>query len=268
MSTVASSRGRVVLVGAGPGDPELITVKGLRCLHAAQVVVYDRLIHPRLLDEVPATAERIFAGKVPHGASCEQGWIQEILIDRAQKGRVVVRLKGGDPFVFGRGGEELEACRAAGIPCEVVPGVSSAIGVATAAGIPLTHRGLARSFGVFTAHRPEDLAKADWQALARLDTLVVMMGVEALPQVTRRLIEAGLPAGRPAAIVERGTWAEERALLSPVEDLPFRALEAAIRPPAIALIGEVVRLYRPHEPGSLASLLENLEIEVPELVAG
>jgi uroporphyrin-III C-methyltransferase len=245
-----SGRGIVYLVGAGPGDPELITVRGLRRLREAEVVIYDRLVHPDLLAEAPAGAERIDAGKAPGWMrgrrsgrpSASQEEIHALLVDRAQAGRTVVRLKGGDPFVFGRGGEELLACAAAGVPCEVVPGVTSAVGVPTAAGIPLTHRGLAASFAVVTAHRAADLDDVDWPALARADTLVVLMGVARLPYVTAALIRAGRPRATPAAIVERGTWEDERVVVGTLADLAARAAAAGVRSPATIVVGETVAL--------------------------
>jgi uroporphyrin-III C-methyltransferase len=235
----------VYLVGAGPGDPELITVRGLRRLREADVVVHDRLVHPDLLAEAPAGAERIDAGKAPRRSgrpSASQEAIHALLVDRARAGRVVVRLKGGDPFVFGRGGEELLACAAAGVPCEVVPGVTSAVGVPTAAGIPLTHRGLAASFAVVTAHRAADLDDVDWPALARADTLVVLMGVARLPYVAAALIRAGRPRTTPAAIVERGTWEDERVVVGTLADLAARAAAAGVRSPATIVVGETVAL--------------------------
>lgn len=242
--------GIVYLVGAGPGDPELITVRGLRRLREAEVVVHDRLVHPDLLAEAPAGAERIDAGKAPRWTrgrrsgrpSPSQESIHALLIDRARAGRVVVRLKGGDPFVFGRGGEELLACAAAGVPCEVVPGVTSAVGVPTAAGIPLTHRGLAASFAVVTAHRAADLDDVDWPALARMDTLVVLMGVVRLPYVTAALVRAGLSRTTPAAIVERGTWEDERIVTAPLGELAERAAAAGVRAPAAIVVGETAAL--------------------------
>lgn len=241
-----TGRGIVHLVGAGPGDPELITVRGLRRLREAQVVVYDRLVHPDLLAEAPPGAERIDVGKAPRWAtdrpSPSQEEIHALLIDRARAGRVVVRLKGGDPFVFGRGGEELQACAAAGVPCEVVPGVTSAVGVPTAAGIPLTHRGLAASFAVVTAHRAADLDGVDWRALARMDTLVILMGVARLRYVTANLVRAGWPRTTPAAIVERGTWEDERIVTATLADLAERAAAVGVRSPATIVVGETVAL--------------------------
>ena len=248
-----TGRGIVYLVGAGPGDPELITLRGLRRLRQADVVVYDRLVHPDLLAEAPPGAERIDVGKAPgwvhrKGGSrsgrppASQEAIHALLVDRARAGRRVVRLKGGDPFVFGRGGEELLACAAAGVPCEVVPGVTSAVGVPTAAGIPLTHRGVAASFAVVTAHRAADLDDVDWPALARVDTLVVLMGVARLPYVTAALVRAGRPRATPAAIVERGTWEDERIVTGTLADLAEGAAAAGVRSPAVIVVGETVAL--------------------------
>jgi uroporphyrin-III C-methyltransferase len=242
------SSGRVVLVGAGPGDPELITVKGLGWLRRAEVVVYDRLVAPSLLDEAPAAALRIYAGK-SRGRHCiPQSAITPLLIHHAAAGRLVVRLKGGDPFVFGRGGEEALACRAASIPVEVVPGISSAVAVPAAAGIPVTHRGLASSFAVVTGH--EDPSKprteVDWAALARsVETLVVLMGVGSLPTIAARLVAAGRAASTPAAVISRGTTPAQQVVTGTLADIAERARH--LSPPATIVIGEVVRLagYRP-----------------------
>src|SRR5260370_12892314 len=208
-----SSRGRVFLVGAGPGDPELITLKGLRCLRQAQVVVYDRLICPDLLDEASSQAIRVFVGKEPGRHSMKQEEINMLLITYAQQGRLVVRLKGGDPFVFGRGGEEALALADAGIPFEIVPGVSSAIAVPAYAGIPVTHRDLATSFTVVTGHeqRNNTSSSVNWETLAALEgTLVIMMGVETLPYITQRLLAGGLQPNTPAAVIQQGTVAQQR----------------------------------------------------------
>ena len=220
------SRGRVVLVGAGPGDPDLITVKGLRWLRRADVVVYDQLVGAALLEEAPAGALRIFAGKSAGRHCLEQSAINAILIHHAEAGRLVVRLKGGDPFVFGRGGEEVLACARAGVAVEVVPGVSSALAVPAAAGIPVTHRGLASSFAVVTGH--EDPAKpgsaVDWERLATaVDTLVILMGVGALPRIAFRLLAAGRSAATPAAVIHRGTTEAEETLVATLGDIAVRA---------------------------------------------
>jgi uroporphyrin-III C-methyltransferase len=232
----------VVLVGAGPGDPELITVRGLRWLRRAEVVVYDRLVNPELLEEAPAPALRIFAGKSAGRPCLPQAAINALLIHHAAAGRLVIRLKGGDPFVFGRGAEEVLACRGAGIPVEVVPGVSSAIAVPAAAGIPVTHRGLSSSFAVVTGH--EDPTKpgaaVEWERLATaVDTLVVLMGTAALPAIGARLIAAGRDPHTPAAVIHGGTTEAQRVVAGPLEDIARRA--AHLPPPTTIVIGEVVR---------------------------
>jgi uroporphyrinogen III methyltransferase / synthase len=235
------SDGRVVLVGAGPGDPGLITLKGWRWLRRAEVVVYDQLAAAELLDEAPPDALRIFAGKSAGRHCLEQSAINAILIHHARAGRLVVRLKGGDPFVFGRGGEEILACARAGVAVEVVPGVSAAIAVPAAAGMPVTHRGLASSFAVVTGH--EDPAKpesaVDWERLATaVDTLVILMGVGTLPRITARLQAAGLAADTPAAVISRGTTEEEETVVGTLGDIAARA--ARLQAPAVIVVGETV----------------------------
>ena len=233
----------VYLVGAGPGDPDLITVKGLRCLRMADVVVYDRLIDPALLDEARPDATRIFVGKGAGYHTMPQEQINALLVAHARQGRVVVRLKGGDPFVFGRGGEEAAALAAAGIPFEVVPGVSAAIAVPAYAGIPVTHRGHGSLMTVVTAHECAPAAGVDWEALARVGgTLIIMMGVAALPRVTQRLRDGGLAPHTPAAVVEQGTTAQQRVVEGTLADIAERAAAADIRPPAITVVGAVAAL--------------------------
>ena len=237
------SRGRVVLVGAGPGDPELITLRGLKWLRLAEVVVYDQLVAAGLLDEAPEGALRIFAGKSAGRHYLEQSAINAILIHHAQAGRFVVRLKGGDPFVFGRGAEEVLACARAGLTVEIVPGVSSAIAVPASAGIPVTHRGVASSFAVVTGH--EDPAKpgsrVDWERLvSAVDTLVVLMGVGALPRIAARLLASGRGADTPVAVIHRGTTEAEETVVGTLGDIARRA--AHLTAPALIVIGEVVAL--------------------------
>lgn len=234
--------GIVYIVGAGPGDPELITVRGLACLRRTDVVIYDRLVNEALVDEVPPWAERIFAGKAPGMHVFRQEKINALMIERAQAGQVVVRLKGGDPFVFGRGGEEIQALAEAGIPFEVVPGVTSALGVPACAGIPVTHRGVSGTFAVVTAHRAGNQDDVNWAGLAAIDTLVVLMGVKRLSHVVAMLIRHGRSPETPVAIVERGTQPGERVLTGTLGDIAERAALAVIRPPATIVIGEVVRL--------------------------
>jgi uroporphyrin-III C-methyltransferase len=236
-----SGQGIVYLVGAGPGDPELITVRGLRCLRRADVLVYDRLVDAALLAEAPPHARRVYAGKAPGRQALRQEEINALLVRQARAGRVVVRLKGGDPFVFGRGGEEAHACAAAGVTWEVVPGISSAVAVPGAAGIPLTHRGVAASFAVVTGHGAgED--RNDWSALARLDTLVVLMGAARLDAVAALLQAHGKPGATPAAVIENGTRSGERVLIGTLSDIAAQAAAAGLCSPATAVIGDVVGL--------------------------
>jgi len=240
-----SSRGRVYLVGAGPGDPELITLKGLRCLRVADVVVYDRLISPYLLDEAPSQAERVFAGKEPGCHSMKQEVINALLIKYARQGRLVVRLKGGDPFVFGRGGEEALALAHAGIPFEVVPGVSSAIAVPAYAGIPVTHRDHASSVTIVTGHeqRKHISSAVNWEALAKVGgTLVIMMGVEALAHITQQLLAGGLSPDTAAAVIQQGTVPQQRVITCTLVNIAERARIANVKSPAIIVIGTVVTL--------------------------
>ena len=237
--------GTVYLVGAGPGDPDLITRKGLRLLRQADVVIYDRLIPLELLEETRADAELINGGKQPTRHRLAQADINALLIDRALKGKAVVRLKGGDPFVFGRGGEEALACRAYGIPFEVVPGVSSAIAVPACAGIPLTQRHISSAFTVIAGH--EDPAKAassiNYAALAKLGgTIVILMGVKNLPAITGQLLDHGLDPDTPAAVIEWGTTARQRVGSGSVAKIAAIARRKEIKPPAITVIGEVARL--------------------------
>jgi uroporphyrin-III C-methyltransferase/precorrin-2 dehydrogenase/sirohydrochlorin ferrochelatase len=233
----------VALVGAGPGDPELITVKGRRLLAAADVVVADRLVPGALLSELRADAEFIDAAKIPYGPAAAQDEINRILVERARAGKFVVRLKGGDPFVFGRGGEEALACAQAGVPVTVVPGVTSAIAAPAGAGIPVTHRGVAHEFTVVSGHVPPDdpASLVDWPALARMrGTLVVLMGLKNLPAIVDALLAGGRDAGTPAAVIQDASTDAQRVLRGTLGSIVADAAGAAIRPPATAVIGEVV----------------------------
>jgi uroporphyrin-III C-methyltransferase len=250
----------VVLVGAGPGDPELITLRGLAWLRKAEVVVYDLLVAFALLEEAPPSALRIFAGKAAGRHCASQSSINAILIHHAAAGRLVVRLKGGDPFVFGRGGEEVLACRRAGISVEVVPGVSSAMAAPAAAGIPLTHRGVAASFVVVTGHedpaKPADApgGRVDWDAVARAaDTVVVLMGMASLEAIARRLVAAGRDPDTPAAVIHRGATPTQRVVTGSLRDIAARA--AGLGAPGVIVVGEVVRLAAtgPREKTALAA---------------
>ena len=230
----------VYLVGAGPGDPGLITARGLDLLRGCDAVVYDRLAAPELIDEVPNRAQRVFVGKEPGCHSRTQAEINALLVELGKSGGVIVRLKGGDPFVFGRGGEEAEALAAAGLPFEVVPGVSSAIAVPAYAGIPVTHRGVASSFIVTTGH-PE--SSVQWDVLARFEgTIVLLMGVATLARVTERLIEEGRDPTQSAAIVEQGTVGRQRTIVGDLASISDLASAAGVEPPATVVIGDVVSL--------------------------
>jgi len=234
--------GKVYLVGAGPGDPGLMTVRGLDLLRKAEVVVYDRLVNPALLGEAPPKASRIFAGKRSSLHSLPQDQINQLLISHARRGYRVVRLKGGDPFVFGRGGEEAEALQGAGIPFEIVPGVTSALAVPAYAGIPLTHRGLSSSFAVVTGHEAcKTAASVEWKFFAQgVDTLVVLMGLKNLPQIAAKLIEHGRPPETPAALIRYGTTADQEVITGTLADIGAKSIR--LSPPILAVIGEVVKL--------------------------
>lgn len=234
--------GGVALVGGGPGDPELITVRGRRLLAHADVVVADRLAPPELLAELPSHVEVIDAAKIPYGRAMAQDAINEVMIDRARAGKFVVRLKGGDPFVFGRGYEEVLACAEAGIPVTVVPGVTSAIAVPALAGVPVTHRAVNHEFVVVSGHlspeHPESLV--NWEALAQLSgTLVLLMAVERIELFADVLIKGGRAAQTPVLVVQHGTTSAERILRSTLSDVPERIRSEGIRPPAIIVIGPV-----------------------------
>ncbi|KOX10973.1 uroporphyrin-III C-methyltransferase [Micromonospora sp. NRRL B-16802] len=235
--------GRVALVGAGPGDPELITVKGWRLLTEADVVVADRLVPGLLLDELRPDVELVDASKIPYGPSRAQEEINQILVDRALAGAFVVRLKGGDPYVFGRGGEELLACAAAGVPVTVVPGVTSSIAAPAAAGIPVTHRGVAHEFTVVSGHLAPDspASLVRWDALAGLrGTLVILMGLKNLAAITATLIAHGRPPQTPAAVVQEATTGAQRVLRSTLDTVAADAVAADVRPPAVVVVGDVV----------------------------
>jgi len=238
--------GVVYLVGAGPGDPGLITAKGLELLRSADVVVYDRLVSPALLAQAPAEAERILRGT-------DQQDVNALLIDRAREGLNVVRLKGGDPFVFGRGAEECEALAAAGVSYEVIPGVTSAIAVPAAAGIPVTHRRVASGFAVVAGHECDGRSDLDWEALSRMPTLVVLMGLAALPDVVARLRAQGAPADAPVAVIASGTLPEQRTVVGTLDDIAELVGAAGLEPPATIVIGEVVRVGLTQRPPRLVS---------------
>lgn len=236
------SRGIVYLVGGGPGDPGLLTIRGMEYLRRAEVVVHDRLSNDQLLSYAPQ-AELIDVGKSANHHPIPQSEINHILVQKASEGKIVVRLKGGDPFVFGRGGEEAQALVHAGIPFEVVPGVTSAIAVPAYAGIPVTQRGMASSVAFITGHcagsNPLDL---NWKALAEgIDTLVFLMGVSSLPMIVKALIEAGRSSDTPVAVIEKGTLPEQKIVTGTLANIMERTTE--IQPPSIVIVGEVVDLH-------------------------
>ncbi|GAB4579545.1 MAG: hypothetical protein Fur0022_22830 [Anaerolineales bacterium] len=251
--------GIVYLLGAGPGDPDLITVKGVKCLQQADVVIYDRLANPVLLDYAPLWAERIYVGKEPKRHRLAQEEINALLIEKARQGLVVVRLKGGDPFVFGRGGEEALALAGAGLPFEIVPGVSSAVAVPAYAGIPVTHRHLSTSFTVVTGHTADDdLNGVNWGDLPKTGTLVILMGVTYLPEIAARLVQGGRAADTPAAAVSWGTLPEQQTVTGTLANIAAKA--AHLPTPSIIVVGEVVNLqkelawFNPYQPSKIGSL--------------
>ena len=239
------SRGTVYLVGAGPGDPGLLTVHAHRLLRRADVVIHDALIGPEILELVPPAARLVDVGKRCGGRRTSQDRINELLIEAAAEARVVVRLKGGDPFVFGRGGEEALALAEAGVRFQVVPGVTAGVGVSAYAGIPVTHRDFASSVTFVTGHeeRGRSRSRIDWEALARVEgTLVVYMGVGSLARTATRLIAAGRDAETPSALIEWGTLARQRSVTAPLRDIAAAAERAGIGAPALVVIGEVASL--------------------------
>ena len=236
--------GSVILVGAGPGEPGLLTQKGRQAIENAQVVVYDRLVSPAILSLIPRDAEKINVGKESSNHLVPQEEINRILLRKAQEDKRVVRLKGGDPFLFGRGGEELELLEAAGIPFQVVPGVTSALSVPAYAGIPVTHRDFCSSVHIITGHaRAGAELHIDFEALRRTGgTLVFLMSVSSLPRICRGLLDAGMAPDMPAAVVERGTLPRQRKLVSTLEKLPSEAEKAGVKSPAIIVVGKVCAL--------------------------
>lgn len=238
-------RGTVYLVGAGPGDPGLLTLRAARLLRTADIVIHDALVGEGILDLIRPDARRIDVGKRFGGRRTRQDRINELLIESAASARIVVRLKGGDPFIFGRGGEEALALRAAGIPFRVVPGITAAVGVSAYAGIPLTHRDFASAVTFVTGHEDIDrrTKRVEWESLARLGgTLVIYMGMAGLDAISRRLIEGGRAAGTPAAAIEWGTHARQRTVEAPLSEIAARAGEAGIGAPALVVVGEVAAL--------------------------
>jgi len=236
--------GKVFLVGAGPGDPALLTVRAVEVLRAADVVIYDRLVNKAILELAPKTAEKIYAGKRSGKHVLPQEKINELLVKTALDGKRVVRLKGGDPFLFGRGGEEAEALAEKHVDFEVVPGVTSAIAAPAYAGIPLTHRDYASSLAIVTGHRAGNTGKiVNWSKLASaVDTIVILMGVEAFESTAAKLMEGGLDPDTPAAIIEQGTSKKQRSLIGKLGTIAKEAKERNVKAPAVIVIGKVATL--------------------------
>jgi uroporphyrinogen III methyltransferase/synthase len=239
-------RGKVFLVGAGPGDQKLLTIKAFELLKEADVVIYDRLVSESILKLVPKSAEKIYVGKSAKKHALPQEKIAELLIKKALEGKKAVRLKGGDPFLFGRGGEEAEALAEQGIDFEVVPGVTSAIAAPAYAGIPLTHRDYASSVAIVTGHRAENAERSvNWAEIAgSVDTIVILMGVGELESIANQLIEDGLNPNTPVALIEWGTLKRQRSLMGKIGTIAKEAEKKNVKPPSVIVIGEVVNLGR------------------------
>lgn len=235
--------GKVYLVGAGPGDPKLLTVYGLECIQKSDVIVYDRLVNPELLDYAKKDAELIFCGKLPGKHHLIQEEIHEVLVEKSKAGKTVTRLKGGDPCVFGRVGEEAEVLASHGIQYEIVPGVTAGIAAPAYAGIPVTHRDYASSFAIITGHRRNNQDDTNWEALATgIDTLAFYMGVGNLAYISKQLIAHGRSARTPVAVIEWGTTKEQRTVTGTLESIEQLVLANNIQNPAMILVGEVVGL--------------------------
>jgi uroporphyrinogen III methyltransferase/synthase len=256
------ARGKVYLVGAGPGDPELMTLKAKRLLSEADVVLYDRLLNPKMLEGLEK-AELIDVGKAAGAHKLTQNGINRLLIEKAEEGKVVVRLKGGDPYVFGRGGEEALALLERGIPVDVVPGITSAIAAPELAGIPVTHRGITSALTIVTGHEePGKDCPLDWEAIARLGgTLVVLMGVSRLEKNVSALIAGGKSPNTPAAIVEKGGWPDQRLVTGKLGEIAEKARVANVESPAILVVGDVVRLSEQLAPKRIAIFRPDTQIE-------
>ncbi len=236
--------GKVWLIGAGPGDPELLTVKAARLIARADALVFDHLVGNGIMDMARPDARRIYAGKEASKHTLPQGSIKLLLVNLAREGLSVVRLKGGDPFIFGRGGEELETLVDSGIPFEVVPGVTAAAGCAAYSGFPLTHRDHAQSVTFVTGHLKDGTVNLDWPALARpRQTVVFYMGIGAASEICRQMINHGLPSMTPAAVIRNGTLPDQQTLLATLGTLPQRIVESGIKPPALIVVGSVANLH-------------------------
>lgn len=240
----AASVGRVYLVGAGPGAPDLLTLRALRLLQAADAVVYDNLISPEVLAFLPPHAQRIYAGKRRNEHTLRQEQINALLVSLAREGKQVVRLKGGDPFIFGRGGEEMQQLAASGVPFEVVPGVTAACGVSSYAGIALTHRDHAQSCLFVTGHLKDGTSDLDWPSLVHKNqTVVIYMGLNALPEIARQLVAHGAQPDLPVAVVQDGSLPSQVVVTGTLNDIAQRVAQAQLRSPCLTIVGSVVRLH-------------------------
>jgi len=241
----ACAGGRVYLVGAGPGEPELLTLRAVRLLQKADVIVYDNLVSDGVLEFVSPTAERIYAGKRRNEHTLRQAQINALLVKLAREGKQVVRLKGGDPFIFGRGGEELQALVTAGVAFEVVPGVTAAAGVACYAGIPLTHRDYAQRCLFVTGHLKDGTADLDWPSLVRANqTVVIYMGLSGLPDICRQMVLHGAAPDLPIAVVQDGSLPTQVVVTGTLSNMAERVAQAGLKSPCLTIIGEVVKLHQ------------------------
>lgn len=245
MKTASSQAGKVILIGAGPGDPELLTLKAVRTLAAADVILVDDLVDRRVLEHARSDARIIATGKRGGCRSTPQAFIEKMMIRYARRGATVARLKGGDPFVFGRGGEEMEALTKAGIDCEIISGITAGIAVPAMLGIPVTHRELSHGVTLVTGHARDEASTPDWAALrATGTTLVVYMGIKRIAAIVAGMLDAGYPADTPACAIQNGTLESQSAVVASLAALPQAATEAKLGSPAILVIGEVVRYAR------------------------
>ena len=236
--------GEVYLVGAGPGDPELLTIKAHRLMQFADVVLYDNLVSQEIVQMVSASAERIYVGKKSNRHTLPQDEINATLVRLAQEGKKVLRLKGGDPFIFGRGGEEVETLKENRIPFQIVPGISAANGISCYAGIPLTHRDFSHAVTFVTGHLKNGTSDLDWPALVRPShTVVIYMGLEALPDICRQLIFHGLPGSHPVAVVHQGTTAQQKTCVGTLDTIAELVKNSGFTPPSLIIVGEVVLLH-------------------------